>query len=58
MADHHDDALHMSERLLENEDKPHHEELFQMAEQIIEDQTAEIAEIEALIGELGGETDS
>lgn len=50
MADHHDDAVHMSERVLEH---AQHEELLQQAQQIIDDQSAEIDAIESLIAELG-----
>jgi uncharacterized protein (DUF305 family) len=52
MADHHDDAIHMSERLLERAGDGH-AELLAMAQQIIDDQTAEIDEIEQLLLELG-----
>ncbi|MBX3063340.1 MAG: DUF305 domain-containing protein [Anaerolineae bacterium] len=50
MIDHHDDALHMSERILKSAE---HAELRTMAETIIEDQTAEIEAMEQLITELG-----
>jgi uncharacterized protein (DUF305 family) len=46
MIDHHDDALHMSERLLP---RVQHEELRQLGETIIEDQTAEITAMEELL---------
>lgn len=49
MIDHHDDALHMSNRILE---RAEHEELRALAEQIIQDQTAEIEQMETLITEL------
>jgi uncharacterized protein (DUF305 family) len=49
MIDHHDDALHMANRILE---RVEHDELRAMAEQIIEDQTAEIEQMETLIAEL------
>jgi uncharacterized protein (DUF305 family) len=53
MIDHHDDALHMAERILENAPEgAGHAELRQMAQQIITDQTAEIEAMEALITEL------
>jgi uncharacterized protein (DUF305 family) len=52
MIDHHDDALHMSERVLRHAE---HEELRELAQQIIDDQTAEIDMMEALITELGAE---
>ena len=56
MIDHHDDAIHMSERLLERVPEGEgHAELLGMAQQIIDDQTAEIAELEAILVELGGE---
>ena len=50
MIDHHDDALHMSERLLT---RVVHDELSALANQIIEDQTAEIAMMEAMLERLG-----
>lgn len=53
MVDHHDDALHMAERLL-TRIAPDHSELAELAQQIIADQTAEIAEMEALIESLSG----
>lgn len=52
MIDHHDDALHMSERVLE---RAEHEELRTLAENIIAAQSAEIATMEAMIAELMGE---
>lgn len=52
MIDHHDDALHMAERLLER--GVVHEELGVFAQGIIDAQTAEIAEMEALIAQLAG----
>jgi uncharacterized protein (DUF305 family) len=52
MIDHHDDALHMSERILP---RVVHPELGELAEQIIADQSAEIDMMEAMIIELGGE---
>lgn len=50
MIDHHDDAIHMSERLLR---RVQHSELRDLAVQIIAAQSAEIALMEALIRELG-----
>lgn len=47
MIDHHDDALHMAERILE---RAEHEELRGLAEQIISDQSAEIEQMEAMLG--------
>lgn len=53
MIDHHDDALHMAERILENApDGVGHDELRDLAAKIISDQTAEIEAMEALIAEL------
>ncbi len=46
MIDHHDDALHMAERMLEQVE---HEELRALAEQIISDQTAEIEQMETML---------
>jgi uncharacterized protein (DUF305 family) len=58
MIDHHDDALHMSARLLArmngNGEALGHPELRALAEAIISAQTAEIAQMEALITALGG----
>jgi uncharacterized protein (DUF305 family) len=55
MIDHHDDALHMSERLLRRVPAAEgHAELLALAAQIIADQSAEIALMEALLVELGG----
>lgn len=51
MIDHHDDAIHMAERILQHEV---HSETLEMAQQIIDDQTAEIQEMEAMIATLGG----
>ncbi len=53
MVDHHDDAVHMSQRILS---RAQHDDLRALAQQIIDDQTAEIAEYEALITEMGGES--
>lgn len=49
MIDHHDDALHMAERILL---RAEHEDLITLAEAIISAQTAEIEYMEALILEL------
>lgn len=49
MIDHHDDALHMSERILRYAE---HEDLRMLAQQIIDDQTAEIASMEAILGDI------
>jgi uncharacterized protein (DUF305 family) len=49
MVDHHDDAIHMAERMLT---RAVHAELGELAQQIIADQSAEIALIETLIAEL------
>lgn len=46
MIDHHDDALHMSERILRYAE---HEELRALAQQIIDDQTAEIEQMESML---------
>jgi uncharacterized protein (DUF305 family) len=55
MIDHHDDAIHMSERLLERiPEGEGHNDLRAMAQQIIDDQTAEIAELENLLVEFAG----
>lgn len=52
MIDHHDDALHMAERILQYEV---HAETLELAQAIIDAQTAEIADMEALILELSAE---
>lgn len=53
MVDHHDDAIHMSERLLERVPEGEgHPELRELADQIIADQSAEIEMMEQLILEL------
>ena len=53
MIDHHDDAIHMSERLLERVPEGEgHAELRALAQQIIEDQSTEIDTLENLITEL------
>ena len=49
MIDHHDDALHMSERVLRYAE---HEDLRALAQQIIDDQTAEIELMEDILAEL------
>ena len=51
MIDHHDDAVHMAERILR---RAVNDDLKALAEAIIRDQTAEIEQMEALISELGG----
>lgn len=51
MVDHHDDAIHMAERMLT---RVVHAELGELAQRIIDDQSAEIALIETLISELAG----
>jgi len=51
MIDHHDDALHMSMRIL---NRVVHAELGELAEQIVADQMAEIELMESLILELEG----
>lgn len=51
MIDHHDDALHMAERILGHEGI--HAETAEIAQAIIDAQTTEIADMEALIAELG-----
>jgi uncharacterized protein (DUF305 family) len=54
MIDHHDDAIHMSERILERAPEGEsHPELRELAQQIIDDQTAEIEAMETLLTELG-----
>lgn len=53
MIDHHSDAIHMSERLIERVPTEHgHAELRDLAHQIIEDQTAEIESMEGLLTDL------
>jgi uncharacterized protein (DUF305 family) len=49
MIDHHDDALHMAERILK---RAEHKELRALAESILRDQSAEIAMMEAMIEAL------
>lgn len=54
MIDHHDDAIHMSERLLARiPEGEGHADLRTLAETIIEDQTAEIETLENLIAAWG-----
>lgn len=54
MIDHHDDAIHMSERLLSRlGDVDGHADLRALAEKIIEDQSAEIETLEGLIAAWG-----
>jgi uncharacterized protein (DUF305 family) len=52
MIDHHDDAIHMSERILQHEVHP---ETTELAQQIINDQRAEIEEMEGMIAELSAQ---
>ena len=53
MVDHHDDAIHMSERLLaRNPEGTGHAELRALAQKIITDQTAEIEQMETMLTEL------
>ena len=55
MIDHHDDAIHMSERLLARvPESEGHENLRRFAQQVIDDQTAEIAELENMLTEFAG----
>lgn len=55
MIDHHDDALHMAERILEAAPEGvGHDEVRELATQIISDQTAEIALMEGMIADLSG----
>jgi uncharacterized protein (DUF305 family) len=55
MIDHHDDAIHMSERLLARlPEATGHAELLALAETIITDQTAEIDQMETLLADLVG----
>jgi len=46
MIDHHDDALHMAQRILSRTER---DDLRQLAEQIIADQTTEIEQLESLL---------
>lgn len=55
MIDHHDDALHMSERLLERvPEGTGHAELRELAQKIVTDQTAEIEQMETMLTEMAG----
>lgn len=51
MVDHHDDAIHMAERVLE---RAEHADLRTLAQAIIDAQSAEIEQMESLILTLGG----
>jgi uncharacterized protein (DUF305 family) len=53
MVDHHDDAIHMSQRLIERAPDGH-PELLELAQNIIDAQSAEIELIETLIVALAG----
>lgn len=55
MIDHHDDAIHMAERILARDSEgTAHVELREMAQKIITDQTAEIEHMETMLTELAG----
>jgi len=55
MIDHHDDAIHMAERILARDTEgTAHPELRDMATQIIADQTLEIEELENILALLAG----
>jgi uncharacterized protein (DUF305 family) len=55
MIDHHDDAIHMSERLLTRDPEgTGHAELRELAQKIITDQTAEIEAMEMILTDLAG----
>jgi uncharacterized protein (DUF305 family) len=55
MIDHHDDAIHMAERMLARDSEgTGHAELREMAQKIITDQTAEIEHMETMLTELAG----
>jgi uncharacterized protein (DUF305 family) len=55
MIDHHDDAIHMAERILARDPEgTGHAELREMAQKIITDQTAEIEHMETMLTELAG----
>ncbi len=55
MVDHHDDAIHMSQRLLARVPADAgHADLLALAQKIIDDQTAETALMEAMIAERAG----
>jgi uncharacterized protein (DUF305 family) len=49
MIDHHDDALHMSDRILKSAE---HKDLVTLAKKIIENQSAEIKVMETMIADL------
>jgi uncharacterized protein (DUF305 family) len=54
MVDHHDDAIHMSQRILERDPEgTGHAELRTQAQKIIDDQTAEIEMMEQMLTEFG-----
>jgi uncharacterized protein (DUF305 family) len=52
MIDHHDDAIHMAERLLERLGDEGHAELKELAQAIIDAQSAEVEAFETLLTEL------
>jgi len=55
MIDHHNDAIHMSERILESSPEgTGHAELRALAQKIITDQMAEIEHMETMLTELAG----
>lgn len=55
MIDHHDDAIHMADRILARDSEgTGHAELREMAQKIITDQTAEIEHMETMLTELAG----
>jgi uncharacterized protein (DUF305 family) len=55
MIDHHDDAIHMSERLLARDaDATGHADLRALAQAIIDAQSAEIARYESMLTEMSG----
>ena len=55
MIDHHDDAIHMSERVLESSPEgTGHAELRALAQKIITEQMAEIEHLETILTELAG----
>lgn len=55
MIDHHDDAIHMSERVLESSPEgTGHAELRELAQKIITDQMVEIEHLETMLTELAG----
>lgn len=56
MIDHHDDAIHMAQRLLERDsEETGHTELRTLAQKIIDDQTAEIQTMENQLTELASQ---